>query len=305
MMDMVLFILLVVTSLLSGLFVLVVMEILLEWMRQRKHLKSMPHLQETILHKKPKKDILFSKLSRHLHQAGITLPLWLLMLIFAATASFVSMLLYLFLPHWSMFFLGAFITALFFHQLLAFLRYRRTKKFNQALSIALALLVRMMRNGIGFDQALAKVVDMSVYPLFKNTMRRFIVQKQQMGEERAFEYLVDSIDSRELKIFILSVRIGEQSGGAFSATLEKLESALKSQEKLQRFIDSKTQETKVGSYLILFLIIFIFIVLDINFNGNVSKYFFFTLKGKVATLVIAGWLALGLYINTFITKIKR
>lgn len=181
---------------------------------------------------------------------------------------------------------------------------RRRRNFNGALSSAISMLVRMMRNGIGFEQALRKSIDANESKIFKNIFGKFLREKEIVGEEKAFMSIYGLVDSSELQIFGISVVIGRNSGGKFSNTLEKLEESINSRVKLQRKIDVATREASVGSYLIIVILAIIFGMMDASFEGNMSKYFFGTEKGKFEFMLTMIWVALGLFLNSFLTKIR-
>jgi len=181
---------------------------------------------------------------------------------------------------------------------------RRRREFNTALSGAISMLVRMMRNGIGFEQALKKSVDANESVVFKSIFGRFLREKEIAGEEKAFKTIYAIVDSTELQIFGISVIIGRSSGGKFSNTLEKLEESINSRIKLQRKIDVATREASVGSYLIILILAIIFGVMDSSFDGNMSKYFFQTDKGKMEFMLTMMWVALGLFLNSVLTKVR-
>lgn len=181
---------------------------------------------------------------------------------------------------------------------------RRRREFNTALSSAISMLVRMMRNGIGFEQALKKSVDANESVVFKSIFGRFLREKEIVGEEKAFKTIYAIVDSTELQIFGISVIIGRSSGGKFSNTLEKLEESINSRIRLQRKIDVATREASVGSYLIILILAIIFGVMDSSFDGNMSKYFFQTDKGKMEFMLTMMWVALGLFLNSVLTKVR-
>jgi len=181
---------------------------------------------------------------------------------------------------------------------------RRRREFNTALSAAISMLVRMMRNGIGFEQALKKSVDANESRVFKSIFERFLREKEIAGEEKAFKTIYAIVDSTELQIFGISVIIGRSSGGKFSNTLEKLEESINSRIKLQRKIDVATREASVGSYLIILILAVIFGMMDVSFDGNMSKYFFETEKGKLEFMITIAWVMLGLFLNSILTKVR-
>jgi len=97
----------------------------------------------------------------------------------------------------------------------------RTIQFNRALAIVISVLVKMMKNGVGFEQSLQKAVDISSSVMLKNLFSKFFHEKNTIGEEEAFGNMNKYVKSRELRIFALSVKIGRASGGRFSQTLQK------------------------------------------------------------------------------------
>lgn len=181
---------------------------------------------------------------------------------------------------------------------------RRRREFNAALSNGISMLVRMMRNGIGFEQALKKTVDANESQVFKEIFGRFLREKEISGEEKAFADISKLVDSAELEIFGISVVIGRSSGGKFSNTLEKLEESINSRIKLQRKVDVATREASFGSYLIVLILVIIFVMMDVSFNGNISKYFFTTDKGKLEFMITISWVCLGLFFNSVLTRIR-
>lgn len=180
----------------------------------------------------------------------------------------------------------------------------RRSEFNSALAAAISMLVRMMRNGIGFEQALKKSVEANESKVFKEVFSRFLREKEIVGEEKAFAAIYESVDSSELQIFGISVIIGRSSGGKFSNTLEKLEESIISRIKLQRKIDVATREASFGSYLIVVILAIIFGMMDMSFDGNMSKYFFGTEKGKLEFMITISWVGIGLFLNSVLTKVK-
>ncbi len=181
---------------------------------------------------------------------------------------------------------------------------RRRREFNTALSAGISMLVRMMRNGIGFEQALKKSVDANESQVFKDILGRFLREKEISGEEKAFATINELVDSAELEIFGISVVIGRSSGGKFSNTLEKLEESINSRIKLQRKVDVATREASFGSYLIVLILVIIFAMMDVSFDGNMSKYFFTTENGKLEFMITISWVCLGLFLNNILTRIR-
>ena len=180
---------------------------------------------------------------------------------------------------------------------------KRKNEFNFALSDAISILVRMMRNGVGFEQAFKRAISLSQSNVFKYLFNKYMKEKDLIGDERAFEIMFTSLQSAELRIFALSISIGKSSGGKFSNTLDKLEDSIKQRISLQKKITVATQEAKVGSYMIVGILILLFVMMNSNFNGALVNYFFGTEGGKFQMMIVMLWVGLGLFINSVLTKL--
>jgi len=289
---------LVVTSAIASAF-------LVEWIvreiRKKRLFTATASAKEEFFHPQKSSSFFYNQKLRY---AGLRERKKELSLLFLLVFALVGLALYLYLPHPGILIFAFLLTLFLFHQGIEYLIQKRTRRFNQALVTMISLMVRMIRNGIGLDQALERAISVNSDAFFKTIMQQFIHQRTTIGEEQAFKNLILSIDSKELRILALAIKIGKGTGGALSGTLEKLEKSLLDNEKLQRHIDAKTQETKIGSYLIIVLIATIFLVLDLTFNGDIHRYFFFTLKGKISFLIILAWVGIGIYINSVLTRIR-
>ncbi len=196
--------------------------------------------------------------------------------------------------------IGTYIHYSFFKTMIA----RRLTEFNRALAVAISVLVKMMRNGVGFEQSIQKAVDVSSSKLFKKVFEKFFQEKNTLGEEKAFENMLDIVDSKELRIFAISVKIGRQSGGRFSQTLEKLEHTIRYRKKMQDKIDVVTREGTVGSYIVAAIAVLLYFMLNFNFDGKLHHYYMQSPYGKYQLLGIAVWIFIGLIVNKSITRIK-
>ena len=181
---------------------------------------------------------------------------------------------------------------------------RRLAEFNRALAIAISVLVKMMRNGVGFEQSIQKAVDVSSSNLFKKAFENFFQEKNTFGEEKAFENMLEIVDSKELRIFAISVKIGRQSGGRFSQTLEKLEQTIRYRKKMQDKIDVVTREGTVGSYIVAIIAVVLYFMLNLNFGGKLHSYYMESPYGRYQLLGIALWIFIGLIVNKMITRVK-
>ncbi len=260
---------------------------------------------EILKEKKTESKAFVDKLNSVLVHAGFTMSLPVFILIFTAFTLFIGSLFSLFLEHWSGLLVGIPFGALLFSMIMQSIIHSRKKQFNKALALSISVLVKMMKNGIGFEQALLKSISVSSSPLFKAIFENFFQEKNTIGEVEAFEHINDYVDSKELRIFALAIKIGRASGGQFSNTLEKVEKTISYREKMQEKVDVITREGSIGSYVVVFITIFLYFALDQNFDGKVSGYFMESLYGRFQLLGIALWVFLGIMANKFITKVNK
>jgi len=245
------------------------------------------------------------KLNSIMTHAGFNFSLLVFILIFTAFILFLGSLFSLFVAHWSGFLIGVPFGILIFSMIMQSIIESRKKRFNKALAVSISVLVKMMKNGIGFEQALNKSIAVSSSPLFKEIFNKFFQEKNTIGEIEAFEHINNYVNSKELRIFALAIKIGRASGGQFSNTLEKVEHTIAYREKMQEKVDVVTREGSIGSYVVVFITIFLYFALNGNFDGKLNAYFMESDFGRFQLLGISLWVFLGIMANKFITKVNK
>ncbi len=248
---------------------------------------------------------LFGKIKIFMQQAGISLPLWLFISIFLLLCGVSGFAFALFLEHWSGLIIGGFVGVLIQYLSLQSFENRRKKEFNRALAIAISVLVKMMKNGIGFEQALLKSISVSNSKILKSIFANFFQEKNTIGEAEAFKHLSRYVVSKELLIFALAIKIGRESGGQFSNTLEKVEKTITYRKKMQEKVDVVTREGSVGSYIVVGIAIFLYFMINGNFDGKIHTYFMESEYGRFQLLGIGLWIFIGMLANKFITKVEK
>lgn len=180
----------------------------------------------------------------------------------------------------------------------------RLEEFNFGLKVVIDKVTSMMKSGVGFEQALKKSVVTSRSKLTKEIFDIYLNEKDIIGEEKAFQKMFTFVESRELRIFYLTISIGRQSGGKFSNTLDKLRKALHAQGEIKQEITASTKEIKVGSYMIIGLVIFIYKMLNSSLDGVLDEHFFNTNEGQIQMFFIICWVTLGIFVNSMLSKVK-
>lgn len=107
----------------------------------------------------------------------------------------------------------------------------REEEFNTNLKGMIDKVTSMMKSGVGFEQALKKSILTCKSKLTQDIFNIYINEKAIIGEDKCFEKMFDIIESKELRIFYLTISIGRKSGGKFSNTLDTLRKTLQDQGK--------------------------------------------------------------------------
>jgi len=254
--------------------------------------------------KKMNEETFVHKILMYVRLTGYELSIYTVVTIFVLFMTLFAALFTMFLQHWLGIVIAIPIGAFVFFSNLNGIILRRKKSFNSALAIAISVLVKMMKNGIGFEQAMQKAIDVSTSPVLKITFDRFFQEKNTIGEVEAFSNMNSYINSKELRVFALAVKIGRASGGRFSTTLEKVEQTIQYRKKMQDKVDVVTREGSIGSYIVAGISIFLYFSLNANFDGKLHMYFMESEYGRFQLLGIFLWVVLGLIVNKFITKIE-
>jgi tight adherence protein B len=272
----------------------------------KKTLEAEDATEEFLLEKQQtSKETFLLKIAALMKKAGLDFSPLLFLALFVAVLMLIGSALTLFLQHWSGYIIGFLLGSFLFYSTVQSLISRRTKNFNKALATAISVLVKMMKNGIGFEQALVKSVEVSSSALFKNLFEQFFQEKNTLGEMEAFEKMYEYIASKELRIFALAIKIGRQSGGQFSNTLAKVEKTISYREKMQQKVDVVTREGSVGSYVVVAITIFLYLMLNGNFHGKIHEYFMTSPYGRFQLLGIILWVFIGIMINKLITRVNK
>ncbi len=275
-----------------------------------RYIKAMIALDEDAillneLQKKSKKILWQLKIERVMAYAGLVFSMKIFLALIVLFIFVVGALLALFLKHWSGFLigipLGGTLAFMFVHSLIL----RRKKEFNKAFAIAISVLVKMMKTGIGFEQAMSKSIFVSNSVMFKKMFEDFFKEKNTIGEEEAFTNIAKHIDSKELLIFAMAVKIGRASGGRFSNTIEKVEQTLVHRKQMQEEVDVVTREGAIGSYIVAAIAVFLYFALDLNFGGKLHNYYMTSPYGRFQILAIFLWVFVGLLVNKMIIRIKQ
>ncbi len=181
----------------------------------------------------------------------------------------------------------------------------RQEEFNFGLKSIIDKVTSMMKSGVGFEQAFKKSILTNRSQLTKDIFGIYINEKDIVGEDKVFERIFEKVESKELRIFYLVIKIGRQSGGKFSNTLETLRKTLHDQGTIKQEITSSTKEIKMGTYMIILLTIGMYMMMNSVFEDALNQHFFGSDDGKLQMFFIILWVSFGIFINNMMTKIKE
>lgn len=255
--------------------------------------------------KRAQKTSLIERVESIMTYAGLKFSVYIFIACFILFVLFTGLLFSLFLKHWSGYIIGIPFGTLIFYMILHSMTMNRKKEFNRAFAIAISVLVKMMKTGVGFEQAMFRAIEVSNSKILKQVFDRFFKEKNTIGEEEAFLNMTKLIHSKELLIFALAVKIGRASGGRFSNTLEKVEQTIIFRKRMQEQVDVVTKEGAIGSYIVAGIAVFLYFALDGNFDGKLHHYYMTSEYGRFQLLGIFMWIFLGLVVNKMITRIKQ
>ena len=281
-----------------------------ERVKQLKYIKDLISKDESEIELlKTKKNVksisLLEKIEKVAVLAGVEYPVYIFITAFLLFVLFTGLLFSLFLKHWIGYLIGIPFGALIFYMVIQSLMLKRKKEFNRAFAIAISVLVKMMKTGIGFEQAMFKSIEVSNSKLLKKIFDNFFKEKNTIGEEEAFANIAKYVDSKELRIFALAVKIGRTSGGRFSNTIEKVEQTLVYRKNMQEKVDVVTREGSFGSYIVAGIAVFLYFALNANFDGKLHTYFMESEYGRYQILAVFLWVFAGLVTNKMIIRIKQ
>ncbi len=181
---------------------------------------------------------------------------------------------------------------------------KRRDEFNDNLAEIIDKITSLMKSGIGFDQSLKKAVDGCKSDFSKSIFEIYLRDKDILGEDKAFLKLLPLVESKELRIFYLTISVGRQSGGKFSEMFEKLRTSISDQKELNQELIVATREVRVGIYFLLLLIVFVYFMLNQGLNGILNEHFFDTQSGRTQMFFILLWVCVGMFVNSRLVKIR-
>lgn len=203
-------------------------------------------------------------LQRLLQQADVTLPLGVVLGLFALCGALGLSLGYFYqggLGGLGGLGLGFFLP----YKALTLKRAHRLKKFEKQLPEALDLMARGLKAGHAFASGLQMVGEEMENPIGMEFFKTFKEYNHGMDMNTALLNLCERVNLKELKLFATAVMIQRETGGNLTEILEKISGLIRERFKLRNQIKALTAEGRLSGWILICLPPLIFtVMLKIN-----------------------------------------
>lgn len=175
---------------------------------------------------------------------------------------------------------------------LKFLRKQRQAKFEEQLPDALEIIVRAMRVGYRFNDALHLVIKDLPDPISAEFSIMFDELNYGVDVRLAFQNLLRRMPSVSLMAIITAVLVHKESGGNLTEILHSISSVIRNRFRFQRKVKTLTTESRLSMRILALVPIIIFIVMKL-INPDYMAILFTDPNGQVIIGVGLGLMVLG------------
>ena len=146
--------------------------------------------------------------------------------------------------------------------MVAMLRRRRLRRFEDQLPMALLMLASALRAGVALPTALRHVVDQSGAPLAQEF--GLMLREQRLGVtwDAALENLQTRMPADSTSLVVAAMRIAAQTGGNLAEALESIAQTLRARLQLQAKLRALTSQGRLQAWIVGALPLLLLAVLD-------------------------------------------
>jgi len=176
-----------------------------------------------------------------------------------------------------------------------YMRKRRITAFLEEFPNALDVIVRAVRSGLPFNDAIRMISAEAREPV--RTEFRRIVEAQQIGlsSAEATARMVETMPCPEANFFGIVIQIQSQSGGNLSEALGNLSRVLRSRKKMKARVQALSMEAKASAFIIGSLPPLVAFIVYLISPDYITPLFT-TTTGNFLLLISAFWMGLGIFI---------
>lgn len=186
---------------------------------------------------------------------------------------------------------------------IAFLRWRRRKKFDEQLADGLAMIANGLRAGLSLAQAIEMVVKEAKPPLSQEF--EIVLNEHRLGSSLgdALKHLAERIPGKDTKIMVNATLILLESGGNLPERFDNLANTIQERKRIQQKIKAMTAEGETQAWILAALPLFLALILN-YLNHDVFSLMYTTWVGWMIIALIVLMEVVGFFLMMAVVKVK-
>ncbi|MDB5591291.1 type II secretion system F family protein [Enterovirga sp.] len=178
---------------------------------------------------------------------------------------------------------------------IGYMKRKRIERYLEELPNAMDVIVRGIRSGLPLNDCLRIIASEAAEPV--KSEFRYIVEQQTLGisVSEAVLKLYERVPVPESNFFAIVIGIQAKAGGNLSETLGNLSRVLRERKKMKGKVQAMSQEAKASAAIIAALP-FVVAILTYLTSPNYIELLWLTTAGKIALVLSAIWMSLGVAI---------
>jgi tight adherence protein B len=226
------------------------------------------------------------RLQEHISQAGLTMKAGKLVLLSACLGLGSYLLVGAFYPQFPIaLIIGAFAAAAPF-LVVAWMRQKRLREFEERFPEALDLLGRAVRAGHAFTTGLEMIAKESSEPIASEFRTTFEEQNFGLPLRDALLNMTERIPSIDVRFFVTALLIQKETGGNLAEILDGLARVIRDRFRIYREVKVRTAQGRLTAGILIALPIFMMIVLSV-LNPTYMRVMYEDPRGPVILTIAA------------------
>ena len=179
--------------------------------------------------------------------------------------------------------------------MVGFLAKRRTKKFTEAFSDAIDVIVRGIKSGLPVHDCLKIIGRESPEPLGSEFVRLVENIGMGMSVDQALEQMFSRMPTPELRFFTIVMAIQQKTGGNLAEALNNLSQVLRSRKLMREKIKALSSEAVASSFIIGSLPPGVVLLIMVT-SPSYMAIMYSDPRGHLIMMFGAFWMALGIFV---------
>tara|TARA_R110000787_G_scaffold16622_70_gene51982 strand:+ start:10804 stop:11799 length:996 start_codon:yes stop_codon:yes gene_type:complete len=189
------------------------------------------------------------------------------------------------------------------HAVVGFLISRRRSKFAARFPDAIDLIVRSLKSGLPVTEAMMAVAREMDDPI--GTEFRKVCDAVRLGKplEKALWSMADRLESTEVKFFVISLSIQQETGGNLAETLDNLSDIIRRRRQMKLKVAAMSSEAKASAIIIGSLPFAMFTILYV-INPDYVTLLLTDVRGMIMTGVGLSMVGMGVAVMTKMVRFE-